>query len=83
MSTHFERLCSVIDDLSSELDFDVPPLSQDSGLSQDLEFIISRDPSWSRQLRQEMIVIQVLRVLPQTPRSHSRSLEEAEENVTR
>lgn len=32
--------------------------------------IISRDPSWSRQLRREMIiVIQVLGVSPQTPRS--------------
>lgn len=36
MPTHFERLCSAIDDLPAELDFDVPPL-QDSGLSQGLE----------------------------------------------
>ena len=37
MPTHFIRLCSAIDDLPPELDFDVPPLPQDSGLSQDLE----------------------------------------------
>ncbi|KAF2866025.1 hypothetical protein BDV95DRAFT_585652 [Massariosphaeria phaeospora] len=36
MPTHFKRLCSAIDDLPTELDFDVPSL-QDSGLSQDLE----------------------------------------------
>ena len=37
MPTHFERLCSAIDDLPPELDFDVAPLPQDSELSQDLE----------------------------------------------
>lgn len=37
MPTHFERLCSAIEDLPSGVNFDVPPLQQDSGLSQDLE----------------------------------------------
>jgi hypothetical protein len=37
MPTHFKRICSAIDDLPSELDFDVSSLPQDSGLSQDLE----------------------------------------------
>ncbi|KAF2001192.1 hypothetical protein P154DRAFT_490557 [Amniculicola lignicola CBS 123094] len=37
MPTHFKRLCSAIDDLPPELDFDVPPLQQGSGLSQGLE----------------------------------------------
>jgi hypothetical protein len=38
MPTHFKRICSAIDDLPSELDFDVPPLLRDSSLSQDMEF---------------------------------------------
>jgi hypothetical protein len=37
MPTHVKRLCSAIDDLPRELDFDVAPLPQVSGLSQDLE----------------------------------------------
>ncbi|KAF2187895.1 hypothetical protein K469DRAFT_724986 [Zopfia rhizophila CBS 207.26] len=37
MPTHFKRLCSAIDDLPLELDFDVRPLLQGSGLSQGLE----------------------------------------------
>ncbi|PVH90425.1 hypothetical protein DM02DRAFT_665107 [Periconia macrospinosa] len=37
MPTHFKRLCSAIDDLPPELDFDVAPLPQDSGLSPELE----------------------------------------------
>ncbi|KAF2245814.1 hypothetical protein BU26DRAFT_552856 [Trematosphaeria pertusa] len=37
MPTHFKRLCSAIDALPQELDFDVAPLPQGSGLSQDLE----------------------------------------------
>ncbi|KAF2871234.1 hypothetical protein BDV95DRAFT_573569 [Massariosphaeria phaeospora] len=37
MPTHFKRLCLAIDDLPPELDFDVAPLPQDSGLSQELE----------------------------------------------
>jgi hypothetical protein len=37
MPTHFKRLCSAVDDLPPELDFDVAPLPQDSGLSQELE----------------------------------------------
>lgn len=36
MPIHFNRLCSVIDDLP-ELDFDVPSFSHGSGILQDLE----------------------------------------------
>ncbi|KAH8704535.1 hypothetical protein GQ44DRAFT_743638 [Phaeosphaeriaceae sp. PMI808] len=35
--THFKRLCSALDDLPTGVNFDVPPLQRDSGLSQDLE----------------------------------------------
>lgn len=34
MPTHFKKLCSAIDDLPPDLDFDVPPLSHGSGLPQ-------------------------------------------------
>jgi hypothetical protein len=37
MPVHFERLCSAIDDLPSGVNFDVPSLHHDSGLSQNLE----------------------------------------------
>jgi hypothetical protein len=37
MSAHFKRLCSVIDELPANLDFSVPQLPQDSGLSQEFE----------------------------------------------
>ncbi|KAI9805494.1 MAG: hypothetical protein M1825_000745 [Sarcosagium campestre] len=37
MPTHFKRLCSVIDELQSEPDFGVPPLSEGTGLSQVFE----------------------------------------------
>ncbi|KAK4243454.1 hypothetical protein C7999DRAFT_44745 [Corynascus novoguineensis] len=36
MPKHFENICSAIDQLPSNLDFDVPPLSKGTGLSQDL-----------------------------------------------
>ncbi|KAK4242980.1 hypothetical protein C7999DRAFT_45091 [Corynascus novoguineensis] len=36
MPKHFERICSAIDQLPSNLDFDVPPLSEATGLSQNL-----------------------------------------------
>ncbi|KAK4657141.1 hypothetical protein QC762_0042840 [Podospora pseudocomata] len=36
MPKHFENICSAIDQLPSDLDFDVPPLSKATGLSQDL-----------------------------------------------
>ncbi|KAK3336927.1 hypothetical protein B0T19DRAFT_350815 [Cercophora scortea] len=36
MPKHFEDLCSAINQLPSDLDFDVPPLSEATGLSQDL-----------------------------------------------
>lgn len=37
MPSHFKRLCSVIDKLSSKPDFDVQPLSEGTGLSQVFE----------------------------------------------
>ena len=37
MPSHFKRICSAIDKIPADLDFSVPPLSQSSGLSQDLE----------------------------------------------
>ncbi|RWA07366.1 hypothetical protein EKO27_g7734 [Xylaria grammica] len=37
MPNHFERICSAIDQLPSKLDFDVPALSESTGLSQGLE----------------------------------------------
>ncbi|KAK3350356.1 hypothetical protein B0T25DRAFT_520339 [Lasiosphaeria hispida] len=36
MPAHFKKVCSAIDQLPSNLDFDVPPLSEATGLSQDL-----------------------------------------------
>ncbi|KAK3996888.1 hypothetical protein QBC44DRAFT_123387 [Cladorrhinum sp. PSN332] len=36
MPAHFENICSAIDQLPSDLDFDDPPLSEATGLSQDL-----------------------------------------------
>ncbi|KAH7175861.1 hypothetical protein EDB81DRAFT_705993 [Dactylonectria macrodidyma] len=36
MPQHFERICSAVDQLPSELEFSVPPLSQATGLSQGL-----------------------------------------------
>ena len=35
MPKHFENICSAINQLPSHLDFDVPPLSEATGLSQD------------------------------------------------
>lgn len=37
MPTHFENICSAINQLPSDLDSDVPPLSEATGLSQDFE----------------------------------------------
>jgi mRNA-degrading endonuclease YafQ of YafQ-DinJ toxin-antitoxin module len=37
MPAHFDQLCAAIDELPSNLDFDVPPLPQGSGLSQSLQ----------------------------------------------
>ena len=41
MPKHFERICSAIDQLPSELDFDVPSLAE-IGLSQGLESHLSQ-----------------------------------------
>jgi hypothetical protein len=40
MPAHFKNICSAIDQLPSELDFDVPPLSEATGLSQELESLV-------------------------------------------
>ncbi|KAH8749543.1 hypothetical protein F5883DRAFT_608964 [Diaporthe sp. PMI_573] len=42
MPTHFKRICSAIDQLPSELNFDVPSLPE-TGLSQDLESLMQSD----------------------------------------
>ncbi|KAL8369545.1 hypothetical protein RB595_000058 [Gaeumannomyces hyphopodioides] len=43
MPAHFKRICSAIDQLPSELDFDVPPLSEATGLSQGLGSLMQSD----------------------------------------
>ncbi|PTB71093.1 hypothetical protein M440DRAFT_1406836 [Trichoderma longibrachiatum ATCC 18648] len=45
MPTHFEGICSAVDQLPSDLNFDVPSLSQDTGLSQDLGNLLQSDAS--------------------------------------
>jgi hypothetical protein len=41
---HFKKICSAIDQLPSDLDFEVPPLSEATGLSQDLGNLLQSDP---------------------------------------
>ncbi|KAB5581155.1 hypothetical protein GE09DRAFT_1085286 [Coniochaeta sp. 2T2.1] len=43
MQDHFKNICSAIDQLPSDLDFDVPPLSEATGLSQDLGHLMQSD----------------------------------------
>ncbi|KAK3339427.1 hypothetical protein B0H65DRAFT_591700 [Neurospora tetraspora] len=45
MPKHFENICSAINQLPSELNFDVPPLSEATGLSQDLGTLMQSDAS--------------------------------------
>ena len=45
MPKHFENICSAINQLPSDLDFDVPPLSEATGLSQDLGSLMQSDAS--------------------------------------
>ncbi|EGR52979.1 uncharacterized protein TRIREDRAFT_29115, partial [Trichoderma reesei QM6a] len=45
MPAHFESICSAIDQLPSDLNFDVPPLSEATGLSQDLGSLLQSDAS--------------------------------------
>lgn len=40
---HFKNVCSALDQLPSDLDFDVPPLSEATGLSEDLGNLIQSD----------------------------------------
>ncbi|KAK3366610.1 hypothetical protein B0T24DRAFT_722625 [Lasiosphaeria ovina] len=42
---HHEKICSAIDQLPSNLDIEVPPLSGAAGLSQDLANLLQSDPS--------------------------------------
>ncbi len=42
---HFENICSAINQLPSELNFEVPPLSEATGLSQDLGNLMQSDAS--------------------------------------
>ncbi|KAK3347240.1 hypothetical protein B0T25DRAFT_625268 [Lasiosphaeria hispida] len=44
MPAHFKKVCSAIDQLPSNLDFEVPPLSEATGLSQDLGNLLQSDP---------------------------------------
>ncbi|KAK5651291.1 hypothetical protein OQA88_12635 [Cercophora sp. LCS_1] len=43
MPIHFKNICSAIDQLPSDLDFDAPPLSEATGLSQDLGNLLRSD----------------------------------------
>lgn len=43
MPAHFKNICSAIDQLPSDLNFDVPPLSEATGLSQDLGNLMQSD----------------------------------------
>jgi len=45
MPKHFENICSAIDQLPSELNFDITPLSEATGLSQDLGNLMQSDAS--------------------------------------
>jgi len=45
MPAHFKNICSAIDQLPSDLNFNVPPLSEATGLSQDLGNLMQSDAS--------------------------------------
>ncbi|KAH6632476.1 hypothetical protein F5144DRAFT_252566 [Chaetomium tenue] len=45
MPRHFENICSAINQLPLDLNFDVPPLSEATGLSQDLGNLMQSDAS--------------------------------------
>ncbi|KAK4182672.1 hypothetical protein QBC35DRAFT_457060 [Podospora australis] len=45
MPAHFTNICSAIDQLPSDVNFDVPPLSEATGLSQDLGNLMQSDAS--------------------------------------
>ncbi|KAL2180645.1 uncharacterized protein P884DRAFT_192266 [Thermothelomyces heterothallicus CBS 202.75] len=50
---HFEKICSAIDQLPSELDFDVPPLSKATGLSQGIGDLMSEGGSALEPVQQD------------------------------
>ncbi|KAK4652846.1 hypothetical protein QC762_0077390 [Podospora pseudocomata] len=61
MPKHFENICSAINQLPSDLDLDVPPLSEATGLSQDLGNLMQSGagfPSAGEQDRQPSIAEQ-------------------------
>ncbi len=45
MPKHFENICSAINQLPSDLNFDVLPLSEATGLSQDMRNLVQSDAS--------------------------------------
>lgn len=47
MPAHYKKLCSAIDQLPSNLDFEVPPLSDATGLSQDLGNLLQSGPDFA------------------------------------
>ncbi|KAL2139233.1 hypothetical protein VTI28DRAFT_5493 [Corynascus sepedonium] len=47
MPKHFENICSAINQLPPDLNFDVPPLSEATGLSQDLGNLMQSDASYA------------------------------------
>lgn len=68
MPKHFENICSAINQLPSDLDLDVPPLSEATGLSQDLGNLMQSgagSPSAGEQDRQPSIAEQQV-VTPDT-----------------
>ncbi|KAL7919229.1 hypothetical protein ACQKWADRAFT_323180 [Trichoderma austrokoningii] len=53
MPAHFKRLCSAIDKIPADIDFNVPPLPLNSGLSQDLESYRLSEPTELESLSTE------------------------------
>ncbi|TLS20472.1 uncharacterized protein PpBr36_11350 [Pyricularia pennisetigena] len=55
MPDHFQRICSAIDRLPSEVDFDVSPLSEATGLSQELESLMQSETSFISEPLEEVL----------------------------
>ncbi|ROW10268.1 hypothetical protein VMCG_01927 [Cytospora schulzeri] len=58
MPAHFKKICSAIDQLPSDLDFDVPPLPEATGLSQDLGGLLQSDAAPEEQDTQSSHAVQ-------------------------
>ncbi|KAK3311721.1 uncharacterized protein B0T15DRAFT_522336 [Chaetomium strumarium] len=54
MPEHFKNICSAIDQLPPDLDFDVPPLSEATGLSQHLGDLMSEAGSASEPVEPDI-----------------------------